>query len=116
VGDLVLCGTVTVQQHTNINKKMSHLQLVCRLRHARVYKYCYALSLTSVLDGVGGQFHAPGSLPSGKTQYPLYRRLGGPQVRSERVRKNSPPPGFHPRTAESVASRYTDCAILAHNK
>ena len=29
--------------------------------------------------GVGGQRHAPATLPPGKTRYPLYRRLGGPQ-------------------------------------
>jgi hypothetical protein len=28
---------------------------------------------------VGGQHHALAALPTGKTQYPLYRRLGGPQ-------------------------------------
>jgi hypothetical protein len=38
----------------------------------------------------------------------LYRRLGGPQGRSERLRKISPPPGFDPRTVQPVASRYTD--------
>jgi hypothetical protein len=32
--------------------------------------------------------------PPGKTRYTLYRRLGGPQCRSGRVRKISPPPGF----------------------
>jgi len=58
--------------------------------------------------GVGGQRHAPG-----KTRYPLYRRLGGPQGRSGRVRKISPPPGFDPRTVLPVASRYTDWAIPA---
>jgi hypothetical protein len=39
---------------------------------------------------VGGQHHAPAALPPGKTRYPLYRRLGGPQGRSGRVRKISP--------------------------
>jgi hypothetical protein len=34
------------------------------------------------------------ALPPGKTQYPLYRRLGGPQGRSGRVRKISPPTGI----------------------
>ena len=63
--------------------------------------------------GVGGQHHAPAALPPGKTQYPLYRRLGGPQGRSGRVWKISPPPGFDPRTAQPVASRYTDWAIQA---
>ena len=37
--------------------------------------------------GVGDQRHAPTALPAGKTRYPLYRRLGGPQGRSGRVRK-----------------------------
>jgi hypothetical protein len=31
---------------------------------------------------VGGQRHALAALPPGKTRYPLYRRLGGPQGRS----------------------------------
>ena len=57
---------------------------------------------------VGGQLHAPANLPLGNTRYPLYRRLGGPQGRSGRVRKISPPPGFDPRTVQPVASRYTD--------
>jgi hypothetical protein len=43
---------------------------------------------------VGGQKHAPAALPPRKTRYPLYRRLGGPQGRSGRVGKISPPPGF----------------------
>ena len=60
--------------------------------------------------GVGGQRHAPAALPLGKTPYPLYRRLDGPQGRSRRVRKISPPPGFDPRTVQPVASRYSDCA------
>jgi len=30
--------------------------------------------------GCVGQGHAPAALPPGKTRYPLYRRLGGPQV------------------------------------
>jgi hypothetical protein len=33
-------------------------------------------------------------LPPGKTRYPLYRRLGGPQGRSVQVRKISPPTGI----------------------
>jgi hypothetical protein len=46
--------------------------------------------------------------PSGKTRYPLYRRLGGPQGWSGQVRKISPPTGFDPRTVQHVASRDTD--------
>jgi hypothetical protein len=66
---------------------------------------------------VGGQHHAPTALPPGNTRYPLYRRLGGPQGRSGRVRKISPPPGFDPRTFQPVVSRYTDWATrLTHSK
>ena len=64
---------------------------------------------------VGGQGHAPTALPLGKIRYPLYSRLGGPQGRSGRVWKISPPPGFDPRIAQPVASRYTYWAIPAHN-
>ena len=61
--------------------------------------------------GVGIQHHTSATLPPRNTRYPLYRRLGGPQVRSGRVRKILPPPGFDLRTVQSVASRNTDCAI-----
>ena len=74
--------------------------------------YTSTLPSTSVLDGVGGQRHAPAALPPGKIQYPLYRRLGGPRDRSGRVRKISLQPGFDPRIVQPVASRYTDWAIL----
>ena len=63
--------------------------------------------MTAALEG--GQLSAgrPGrALPPGKTRYPLYRRLGGPQSRSGRV-ENLAPPGFDPRTVQPVVSRYT---------
>jgi hypothetical protein len=57
------------------------------------------------------------------TTWPLYSRerpgtqcIGGwmgPRIRSRRVRKISPLPGFDPWTVQSVASRYTDWAIPA---
>jgi hypothetical protein len=65
--------------------------------------------------GVGGQRHAPAALPPWKTRYPLYRRLGGPQGWSGRLRKISHPPGFDSRAVQPVASRYTDWAIPAHS-
>jgi hypothetical protein len=64
--------------------------------------------------GVDGRRHASAALPAGKARYPLYKRLGGPQGRSGRVRKISPTLGFDPRTTQPVASRYTDWAIPAH--
>jgi len=41
-----------------------------------------------------GQRHAPATLPPRISRYPLYRRLGGPQDRSGRVRKTSSPTGI----------------------
>jgi hypothetical protein len=70
------------------------------------YTYNSTLSLTS----------APADLPLGKTQYPLYWRLGGPQGRSGRARKISSPPGFDPQMVQPVPSHYTDWAISAHKK
>jgi hypothetical protein len=61
------------------------------------------LSLTLALDEGGWSTPRPGRFTPGKeTQYPLYRRLGGPQGRSGRVRKISPPPGFDPLTVQPV--------------
>ena len=51
--------------------------------------------MTTSLEGSDGSASRPGrSLPPGKTRYPLYRRLGGPQGRSGQVRKISSPTGI----------------------
>jgi hypothetical protein len=63
--------------------------------------------------GVGGQYHASAALPPGKTRYPMYRRLGGPQGRSGQLRKISHPQKFDPRTVQPVTSRYTNWGIPA---
>jgi hypothetical protein len=56
--------------------------------------YSSTLSLTSALDGVGGQRHAPAALTPGKRALYSYVGLCGPQGYSGRVRKIFPPPGF----------------------
>ena len=43
----------------------------------------------------------------------MYRMLDGPQGRSGRVKKISPPPGFDLRNVQPIVSRYNDWAILA---
>jgi hypothetical protein len=63
--------------------------------------------------GVGSQRHARAALPLEITRFPLYRRLGGPQDLSGKVRELSPQPGFDPRIVQPVASHYTDYAIPA---
>ena len=60
--------------------------------------------------GEGSESRPGRSLPPEKTRYPLYRRLGGLQGRSEQVRKISPPPGFYPRTVQPGASHCTNWA------
>jgi hypothetical protein len=56
--------------------------------------------------GVGGQRHSPAALPWERELVPIYRRLGGPQSLSGRMRKISPTPGFDPRCVQPVANRY----------
>ena len=58
--------------------------------------------------------HATAALSPGNTQYQPYRKLGGPQGRSGRMRKISPQPKFDPQTIRAVESHYTDCTIPAH--
>jgi hypothetical protein len=67
--------------------------------------YSSTLFLTSALEVGEGSASRPGrTLPPGKTRYPLYRRLVGPQDRSGQVRKISPPTEFDPRTVQPVGS------------
>ena len=55
--------------------------------------YIFTLPSTSALDGGGLSTPRPSRLAPGKD--PLYRRLGGPQDRSGRVRKISSPHQDH---------------------
>ena len=55
---------------------------------------------------MGCMFNAPAALLLGKTRHTLYRKLGGPQGRSERVREISPHTGIRspdrPARSESL--------------
>ena len=69
--------------------------------------YVSTLPSTSALDWVWVVNATPRSLyPREKTRYPLYRKLGGPQGRSGRVRKILPPIGIRspdrPASSESL--------------
>jgi len=66
--------------------------------------------MTTALEGGEWSAIRPGrTLPSGKTRYPFYRRLGGPQGRSGQ-KENLVPTGIRSRTVQPVVSRYTDWA------
>ena len=59
--------------------------------------------------GVGGQRHASAALPAGNR--PGTHCIGvwmGPRAGIDGCGKSRPPQGFDPRTAQPVASRYTD--------
>ena len=51
----------------------------------------------------------PHFITPGKTRYPLYRSLGGPQGRSGRA-ENLVPTGIRSRSVQSIVSRYTEWA------
>jgi hypothetical protein len=64
--------------------------------------------MTAALEGGEWSAARPGrTLPSGKTQYLLYRRLDVPQGWSGWA-ENLAKPGFEHRTVQPVVSRYTD--------
>jgi len=67
-------------------------------------------SMTAALEGGEWSAARPGrTLPPGKTRYPFYKKLGGPQGRSGRA-KNLDPTRIRSRTVHPVVSRYTDWA------
>jgi hypothetical protein len=70
-----------------------------------VYLYSF---VTSALEGDGWSAPRPGRFTPGKDPVLIVQGVGGPQGRSGRVRKISPPPEFDPRTHQPVASCYTD--------
>jgi hypothetical protein len=96
---ILLCNLVVFN---NCSEKYIPTASICRVKdkgkvHPKTVhegpegeqRYSSTLSLVSAPDGMGGQRHAPAALPPGKTRYPLYRRLGGPQGRCGQVRKIS---------------------------
>jgi len=66
--------------------------------------------MTAALEGSEWSAARPDRiLPPGKTRYPFYRRLGGPQGRSGGA-ENLVSTGIRSRTVQHVVNRYTDWA------
>jgi len=64
--------------------------------------------MTAALEGCEWSAALPGrTLAPGKTRYPYYKRLGGPQGRSGRA-ENLVPTGIRSQTVQTVVNRYTD--------
>jgi hypothetical protein len=122
----LLCGNFLTSQERNVSFKQILIRWDCKKgKGKRKVHPCtgtealyrpygpqgnYSFMTNSTRRDEGSASRPGSSLPPGKTRYPLYRRLGGPQDRSGLMRKTSPPPGFDPRTIQPVASRYTDYA------
>ena len=71
-------------------------------------RYSSTLSLTSELNGVGGQRHDPAAIPPGMTRYPLYRRLGGSPGPVWTGVENIAFTGIRSSDLPALASRYID--------
>ena len=65
--------------------------------------------------GVGGQHHAPDALSWERPGTHCTRGWVGTSAGLDGYGKSRPPPGFDPRTVQSVVSCYTDCAIAVHS-
>jgi hypothetical protein len=78
--------------------------------------YSSTLSLTSALHVGGWSMPCPGHFtPRKEAQYPMYRRLGGPQGQSGWVQKI--PPGFKPRTVQTMMISYPGPLLcMVHTK
>jgi len=72
--------------------------------------YRPTISLTSVLDGVDGQRHAPTALPPGNARYPLYKGLGRVQCLSGRERKFWSPNKYINHAYSYIIGCYFICA------
>jgi len=72
--------------------------------------------MTAALEGGEWSAARPGrTLAPGKTRYPLYRRLGGPQGWSRRA-KNLFPSGILSRTVQPVAQSLYRLSYAAHTR
>ena len=70
--------------------------------------------MTAALEGGEWSAARPGrTLSPGKTRYPFYRRLGGPQGRSGRT-ENLVPTGIRSRTVQLVAQSLYRLSYRAH--
>ena len=69
--------------------------------------------MTLALDGVGGQRHVPAAFTPGKDPVPIVQEAGWAPGPVWIGAENFVPPGFDPRTFQSVANCYTDYFIPA---
>ena len=96
----------TLYQCQNISSHTLYLKVKVKVTLVQALRLCTSRTAHRGSRGIAVHFHDHGtrrgkgstsrpgrSLPPGKSRYPLYRRLAGPQGRSGQVRKISPPTG-----------------------
>ena len=105
--------------HTRDKDKRKVFPLQARLWSRRWVEVYFYSCMTSALEGGEWSAARPGrTLSPGKTRYPLYRRLGGPQGRFGRV-ENLAPTGIRSHTrcrtplmrGQSIARPLPVCTI-----
>jgi len=82
------------------------LEQTTKPRGGTVVAYRSTFSLTSALDGVGGQYQALAASPLGKTRYGLYRRVCGFQGPSGRHPTGIRSPGRPARSESDFVSTF----------
>jgi hypothetical protein len=109
VYDYILTLLVLVTNCTDLRLKVK----VSLEQAMKAQRYSSTLSFTLALDGGGWSTPRPVRFTPGKRHGT--HCIGGwvDPDRSGRLRKISPPPGFHPRAVQPVVSRYTDYYIPA---
>ena len=119
------CRFVSVCQRHNVKCWRPDFCLVFKLRRNTWTRYRPGVA-QRVGRGIALLFHDSGTrrgewsaarpgrtLPPGKTRYPFYRRLGGPQGRSGRA-ENPVPTGIRSRTVQPVAQSLYRLSYRAH--
>ena len=118
--DAVFCYSHTTLQ-TSVSSSVQNVKVKVKVTLVQALRLCTGRTAHRGSRGIALPFHDHVTIRGwgvsitpwllftrGKTRYPLYRRLGGPQGWSGQVQKIMSPPGFDSRTVQSVASCYTN--------
>jgi hypothetical protein len=97
------------------NAGISLYRLFCNMPSSHWGKVYLCLYTTSVLDRDGWPTPCPDHFtPRKETQFPFTGVWIGPQASLDEPRKSRPPPGFKPWTIQSIASHYSNSAIMTN--
>ena len=105
-GGMIVTGENGSKWSAPLYRHWGSLQAVRPIGWVQLYSF-----LTTTLEGVRGQRHAPAALYlRERPGTPCTGGWVGPRTGLDRCGKSRPPPGFDRRTVEPVVIRYTDWA------